>query len=87
MTPQTIIHGVSVVVGSELSTFYPCGDRDGSRRPQITVPQDCTPAALFKTICEVRGRYDLDREFEGFDPFQWGPCGNYSDTLKALEAL
>ena len=79
-----LLHGVSVYFGDHQAEDFPVGDEAGTMRPGITVMAECGAGELFKAVCYVRGRYDLDRALDGLEPFNWGPVGTYEDVYHVL---
>jgi len=79
-----LLHGVSVFFGGRQAKDFPAGDEAGTERPRITVKPECGTEELFKAVCYVRGRYDLERELDGLEPFNWGPVGTYQDAYHVL---
>ena len=75
-----ILHGVKIFISDENSKMFPCNDHEGVRRPYITIKPDYDPMELFDDVCYVRGRYDLSRVLDGFEPIEWeaGP-GTWRD--------
>ena len=82
-----ILHGVIICVGTENSKMSPVGDHEGTRRPTIVITPDCSKEELFETVCYVRGRYDIDRELSGLQPFEWGESGNWNDVHELFKKL
>lgn len=83
------LHGVTIFFTNEGKSGmnFPVGDETGTRRPELHIGKDFDLDTLFRKVCLIRGRYDLERALDGQAPFDWGIAGTWRDVFPVMEKI